>query len=103
MDVSHLAIDVSLWDGYDIRGNIVPIDWKQTGYPIALIKSSQRNYADPVFKKQWESAKGIPRVAYHFFDASYNAIQQANDCWNIIKADFTDTDYLAIDFETFVA
>lgn len=102
MDVSHLSVDVSLWDGYDINGNLVTVDWKQTGYPIALIKSSQRHYADPVFKAQWAAAKGLPRVAYHMFDASYNAIQQANDCWNVIKQDWTDTDYLAIDFETLV-
>lgn len=98
----RLTIDCSLYDAYTIQNKLVPLDWEETGFPIALIKSSQAMFADPAFVVQWEAASCIPRVAYHYFDFYANAIQQAQYAWNVVKHDFTKMDILAIDFEHYL-
>jgi hypothetical protein len=106
------SIDVS---GYDARrysfpaGYIydLPTDWKKArdegGLSLAIIKCSEgNNYTDRAFRMQWAAAKGIlPRLAYHFFRANINAIQQANYVKTLLSYDFDPkTDFVAMDFET---
>jgi hypothetical protein len=102
----RLTIDVSLYDAARLNplkpGTLiydVTLDWERTGFPIALIKSSQAMFTDPAFLLQWDAASCIPRVAYHYFDFYANAIQQAQYAWSVVRHDFTKMDILAIDFE----
>lgn len=60
------GIDVSKWDG--AGGHL--IDWKQYShkFDFAFFKVSDGNVIDPVFKDQWNAARGKTlRSAYHFF------------------------------------
>ena len=94
------TIDVSRYDSYNNSGNLVPIDWRATGFPLAIIKSSEATFSDLAFKMQWQAAKGLPRMAYHFFRSDVNAIAQAQFMTSLLKPDFTENDFIAIDFET---
>lgn len=107
--MTRLAIDVYHGDAYTGRKlpngqyEMIAVDWKATGYPVAIMKASQgTRFIDPAFHMQWAAAKGLPRIAYHFFEWKTNAIQQAQYLWNVVKNDFGETDYLAIDFENHV-
>jgi hypothetical protein len=106
--MTRLAIDVYHGDAttghYLPNGQIeyVAVDWMATGYPVAIMKASQRLFKDPAFDLQWAAARGLPRIAYHFFEWKTNAIQQAQYLWNVVKNDFGETDYLAVDFENHV-
>lgn len=102
MDFSNLGIDVSKWDAYNNQGKLVVIDWEATGMPLAIIKCSQAKFTDPAFLLQWDAASVIPRVAYHYFDCYVNAIEQAKYVWSVVRHDFTENDYLAIDFEHYL-
>lgn len=98
------TIDVSRYDAYDPAGNPIPVDWRATGYPLAIIKSSEALFTDKAFPMQWQAAgdAGIPRAAYHFFRADKNAVAQAWWCWQILKDEgFTDRDYVILDYETY--
>jgi GH25 family lysozyme M1 (1,4-beta-N-acetylmuramidase) len=107
MDVSHATIDISRWDSYtgkvlpDGKYEMVAVDWAKTGYPMAIMKSSEGTVLDPSFNIQWASAKlaNIPRVAYHYFRSDINAIQQAQKQKDILSSDWTENDYVAVDFE----
>jgi GH25 family lysozyme M1 (1,4-beta-N-acetylmuramidase) len=96
----NYTIDVSRYDAYNNSGNLIPIDWKATGFPLAIMKSSEGTFADTAFKMQWKAAQGMPRMAYHFFRSNVNAIAQAQFMTSLLKPDFTENDFIAIDFET---
>ncbi len=94
------TIDVSKWDSYDPRGNLLAVDWERTGFPIAMIKVSEGTVEDPGFKIQWKAAQKLKRrVAYHFFRSDVNAITAALKTWAIVEDDFTPNDLICIDFE----
>lgn len=83
------AIDVSLYQK--------TIDWQAVksgladGLPVlwAFIKCGQRNYNDPLFKRNWTEAKraGVKRGAYWYSDTRHDPIAQACLFWDSIKDD----------------
>jgi hypothetical protein len=102
------TIDVSFYDIYTGRTlpngayQTIPIDWGKTGYPMAMIKSSQGiSIKDAGFDLQWEAAKGLKRVAYHFFEPDPDAIKQAANLRRVVEPVFTENDFIAVDFENY--
>ena len=92
------SIDVSLYDAVQADGKTYKaMNW--SAFDLAIIKSSEAMFVDPAFKLQWAAAAGKPRVAYHFFRSNVNAIAQAQMLLATLS-DFTDNDYVAVDFET---
>jgi hypothetical protein len=97
------AIDVSSWDARKSEGGkivYVPVNWKASGLALAIIKCSEAMVEDPAFKVQWAAAKGMPRMAYHFFRSNVNAIAQAWFVKSILNDFDPATDHVALDFET---
>jgi len=95
------TIDVSFWDArrWGWKNFIYdrPTDWQRSGLPAAIIKSSQATFKDPAFDVQWEAAKGLPRIAYHYLwglDGAAEAMSQRE-----IVGELGPDDRLALDFE----
>jgi GH25 family lysozyme M1 (1,4-beta-N-acetylmuramidase) len=77
-----LGIDVSEWD-------LRPLDWKQASAKIdfVFIKISQGTEEDPLFRAQWEAARGwVLRSAYHFLDPDVAPKTAADKMLDIYKS-----------------
>lgn len=63
--IRALGVDISHWQGVADFPKM-----KKNGASFVILKASQNNFADKVFKENWGAAKdaGILRGAYHFFD-----------------------------------
>jgi hypothetical protein len=96
------GIDVSNYDTLTADGTRKPMNWDISWLDLAIIKSSEGLYSDPSFDMQWAAARGLSRVAYHFFRSNINAISQANALkLKLILGEFQPhKDYVAVDFET---
>lgn len=76
--------------GLDVSHFQDTVDWQQVaqaGYAFAFIKATQGiDFVDPLFAANWSGAKaaGLLRGAYHFFDASADPQQQAENFLNTV-------------------
>jgi hypothetical protein len=101
--MTQWAIDTSWYDAVkSVSGKrtYIPVEWGKTGLDMAIIKCSEAMYEDPAFKSQWAAAKGMPRLAYHFFRSNVNAIAQADFVKSLLTDFDRETDFVALDFET---
>lgn len=59
------GVDLSIWDG--AKKNVL-VNWEAYTWPFTFIKASEGMVEDPLFRLQWEAARGHTfRGAYHFF------------------------------------
>ncbi|EFH88112.1 glycoside hydrolase family 25 [Ktedonobacter racemifer DSM 44963] len=77
--------------GLDVSSYQKQIDWKrvaQTGrYTFVFIKATEgKTYQDAYFRANWRGAKeqGLLRGAYHFYTASLNGAEQADNYINMV-------------------
>jgi len=84
-----IGADISKYQGYPPQFPVV--DFKKMrsyGFSFVVIKAGQKNYVDPAFYVNWETAKGVlPRSTYWYYDNSYSAIAQAKIYYDLIRPD----------------
>ena len=88
--MNTLGVDISTWqDSPLITGHIKFDVMKLEGVEFVFVKSSQAAFTDPDFPLNWQAAKaaGLLRGAYHYFDWSKPALEQARYFSALLKDD----------------
>lgn len=83
-------LDLSRYDANKGDGTYVPVDWTQAKarWSGAIVKGGQGLAQDPAYASQVMVMRQaqVSYGTYWFFDASVNAIQQAQKCVSVISA-----------------